>query len=48
MIRVVLVDDHPVVLAGLAALVEADAAMVVVATAGTVAAALGLGLLPPA
>lgn len=42
MIRVVLVDDHPVVLAGLAALVEADAGMEVVATAGTVAAALAL------
>lgn len=42
MIRVVLVDDHPVVLAGLAALVEADAGMEVVATAGTVEDAMAL------
>ena len=42
MIRVVVVDDHPVVLAGLSALVGADPAMEVVGTAGTVAAALDL------
>lgn len=42
MIRVVVVDDHPVVLAGLSALVGADPGMEVVGTAGTVAAALDL------
>lgn len=42
MIRVVLVDDHPVVLTGLAAMVSTDADMVVIATAGTVAEALEL------
>lgn len=47
MIRVVLVDDHPVVLAGLSALVEADPGMAVVGTAGTVAAALDLSGDPP-
>lgn len=42
MIRVVVVDDHPVVLAGLSALIGADAEMEVVGLAGTVAAALDL------
>lgn len=42
MIRVVLVDDHPVVLAGLSALVAADDALEVAATAGSVAEATGL------
>lgn len=42
MIDVVLVDDHPVVLAGLSALVDTDPAMRVVGTAGSVAAALEL------
>jgi len=41
-IRVVVVDDHPVVLAGLSALVGADPGMEVVGTAGTVAAALDM------
>lgn len=42
MIRVVVVDDHPVVLAGLSALISADPAMEVVGAAGDVAAALDL------
>ncbi|WP_416954469.1 response regulator transcription factor [Nocardioides sp. T5] len=42
MIRVLLVDDHPVVLAGLSALVGADPGMEVAGAAGTVAAALDL------
>ncbi|WP_427384336.1 response regulator [Janibacter sp. G56] len=46
MIRVVLVDDHPVVLAGLSALVDADPTMEVVATAGTVADALAWSVQP--
>jgi DNA-binding NarL/FixJ family response regulator len=39
---VVIVDDHPVVLAGLSALIEADPALVLVGTAATCAAALQL------
>ena len=42
MIRVVVVDDHPVVLAGLSALIGADPGMEVVGLAGTVADALAL------
>lgn len=46
MIRVVLVDDHPVVLAGLSALVGTDPAMEVVATAGTATEAHSLQVEP--
>ncbi len=42
MIRVVLVDDHPVVLTGLSALVEADPGLEVVGVAEDVATALAL------
>ncbi|MBS2936468.1 response regulator transcription factor [Nocardioides sp. J2M5] len=42
MIGVVVVDDHPVVLAGLSALVEADPGMQVTAVAGSVTEALAL------
>ncbi|PKH38058.1 two-component system, NarL family, response regulator DevR [Nocardioides alpinus] len=42
MIRVVVVDDHPVVLAGLSALIGADPDMEVVGLAGSVADALTL------
>lgn len=42
MIRVVVVDDHPVVLAGLSALIGADDEMEVIGLAGTAAAALDL------
>lgn len=42
MIRVVVVDDHPVVLAGLSALIGADDEMEVIGVAGTVTAALDL------
>lgn len=42
MIGVLVVDDHPVVLAGLAALVGADPGMQVLATAGTATDALAL------
>lgn len=40
MIRVLLVDDHPIVLSGLSALVESDPGLELVATAGTVGEAL--------
>ena len=46
MIRVVVVDDHPVVLAGLSALIGADPEMEVTALAGTVAEALDLPVEP--
>ncbi len=42
MIRVVVVDDHPVVLAGLTALIEADPAMTVVGSAASAQAAAAL------
>lgn len=42
MIRVVVVDDHPVVLAGLTALISADPGLEVVGSAGTVADTLAL------
>jgi DNA-binding NarL/FixJ family response regulator len=42
MIRVLVVDDHPVVLAGLAALIESDAQLGVAATARSAAAARDL------
>lgn len=42
MIGVIVVDDHPVVLAGLSALVEADPGMQVTGVAGSVAEALAL------
>lgn len=42
MIGVVVVDDHPIVLAGLSALVDADPQMAVVGTAGTATEALKL------
>jgi len=40
MIRVMLVDDHPIVLSGLSALVESDGGLVLAAAAKTVAEAL--------
>lgn len=46
MIRVVLVDDHPVVLAGLAAMVGTDPDMEVIATAGTLGQALDIPASP--
>lgn len=42
MIRVVVVDDHPVVLAGLTALIDADSTMTVVGSAATAQAARSL------
>jgi DNA-binding NarL/FixJ family response regulator len=42
MTRVLLVDDHPIVLSGLSALVASDAGLVLVATARSVAEALAL------
>lgn len=45
--RVLLVDDHPVVLAGLAALVEADVDMEVAGATSSVAATRELDLDPP-
>lgn len=41
MTRVLVVDDHPVVLKGLAALIESDPELTLVATAGTVQQAMG-------
>jgi DNA-binding NarL/FixJ family response regulator len=42
MTRVMLVDDHPIVLSGLSALVESDRGLTLVATARTVAEALAV------
>lgn len=42
MTRVLLVDDHPIVLSGLAALVESEAGLELVGTAGSVAEALAV------
>ncbi len=42
MIRVLLVDDHPIVLSGLSALVQSDDGLALIATAGTVEQALAV------
>lgn len=46
MIRVLLVDDHPIVLSGLSALVQSDDALALIATARTVAQALAVTAQP--
>jgi DNA-binding NarL/FixJ family response regulator len=46
MIRVLLVDDHPIVLSGLSALVESDEDLELVAAAGSVAGALAVAVEP--
>ena len=46
MIRVLLVDDHPIVLSGLSALVQSDDGLALIATAGTVAQALAVPAQP--
>jgi DNA-binding NarL/FixJ family response regulator len=46
MIRVLLVDDHPIVLSGLSALVESDEDLELVAVAGSVAGALAVAVEP--
>jgi DNA-binding NarL/FixJ family response regulator len=46
MIRVLLVDDHPIVLSGLSALVESDEDLELVAAAGSVADALAVAVEP--
>ena len=46
MIRVLLVDDHPIVLSGLSALVESDDGLTLIATAGTVNQALAVTAQP--
>jgi len=46
MIRVLLVDDHPIVLSGLSALVESDDGLALIATAGTVKQALAVTAQP--
>jgi DNA-binding NarL/FixJ family response regulator len=46
MIRVLLVDDHPIVLSGLSALVESDDGLALIATAGTVNQALAVTAQP--
>ena len=46
MIRVLLVDDHPIVLSGLSALVESDEDLELVAAAGSVADALAVATEP--
>ena len=46
MIRVMLVDDHPIVLSGLSALVQSDDALALIATARTVAQALAVAAQP--
>jgi DNA-binding NarL/FixJ family response regulator len=46
MIRVLLVDDHPIVLSGLSALVESDGDLELVAAAGSVADALAVATEP--
>lgn len=46
MIRVLLVDDHPIVLSGLSALVHSDDALALIATARTVAQALAVTAQP--
>lgn len=46
MIRVLLVDDHPIVLSGLSALVQSDDGLALIATAGTVDQALAVTAQP--
>ncbi len=46
MIRVLLVDDHPIVLSGLSALVQSDDGLSLIATAGTVEQALAVTAQP--
>ena len=46
MIRVLLVDDHPIVLSGLSSLVQSDDGLALIATAGTVDQALAVTAQP--
>jgi DNA-binding NarL/FixJ family response regulator len=46
MIRVLLVDDHPIVLSGLSALVQSDDGLALIATAGTVDQAMAVTAQP--
>ena len=46
MLKVLLVDDHPIVLSGLSALVQSDDALALIATARTVAQALAVTAQP--